>query len=63
MVFLQLDSRPEEIDKLERKKIQLEIEATALAKEKDDASKQRHHDVKKQLQQVRQSSNLIPLYL
>ncbi len=38
---VQLDSRPEQIDKLERKKQQLQVEITALKKETDDASKQR----------------------
>lgn len=40
-VRVQLDSQPEAIDQLERKQLQLEIEATALEKEKDNASKQR----------------------
>lgn len=38
---VQLDSQPEIIDVFERKHLQLEIEATALAKEKDTASAQR----------------------
>lgn len=38
---VQLDSQPEEIDNLERKRIQLEIELHALEKEKDKASKAR----------------------
>ncbi|KAJ2636948.1 hypothetical protein GGF40_002686 [Coemansia sp. RSA 1286] len=38
---VQLDSQPEQIDLLERKILQLEIERTALQKEKDDASKKR----------------------
>ncbi|KAJ1893734.1 hypothetical protein LPJ66_005582, partial [Kickxella alabastrina] len=38
---VQLDSQPEEIDQLERRILQLEIERTALQKEKDDASKKR----------------------
>lgn len=38
---VQLDSRPEAIDKLERRKQQLEIEIVALKKEKDEASKSR----------------------
>ncbi|KAJ2787497.1 hypothetical protein GGI15_000684 [Coemansia interrupta] len=38
---VQLDSQPEQIDHLERKILQLEIERTALQKEKDDASKKR----------------------
>ncbi|KAL0335584.1 UNVERIFIED_CONTAM: Chaperone protein ClpB1 [Sesamum radiatum] len=38
-VRVQLDSQPEEIDNLERKRIQLEVELHALEKEKDKASK------------------------
>ena len=41
----QLNSQPEEIDKLERKKLQLDIEATALKKEKDDLSTKRLTEV------------------
>ncbi|KAJ3109095.1 hypothetical protein HDU97_009213 [Phlyctochytrium planicorne] len=37
-IRVQLDSQPEIIDTLERKILQLEIEATALSKEKDTAS-------------------------
>lgn len=40
-VRVQLDSQPEEIDNLERKRIQLEVEHHALEKEKDKASKAR----------------------
>merc|ERR1712093_110438 len=38
---VQLDSKPEQIDTLERRKLQLEIERTALQKETDEASKTR----------------------
>ncbi len=60
-VRVQLDSRPEEIDVLERKKLQLEIESMALGKEKDDASKARHREVKKQLMDI--DEQLKPLKL
>jgi ATP-dependent Clp protease ATP-binding subunit ClpB len=40
-VRVQLDSKPEEIDALERQLQQLEIEVAALRKEKDDASRAR----------------------
>ena len=42
---VQRDSRPEEIDVLERKILQLQIESTALAREKDKASKDRRKSV------------------
>ncbi len=38
---MELDSKPTEIDRLDRQVLQLEIERTALAKEKDDASRER----------------------
>ena len=38
---VQLDSQPEEIDNLERRRMQLEVELHALEKEKDKASKAR----------------------
>lgn len=44
-VRVQLDSQPEEIDNLERKRMQLEIEPHALEKEKDKASKARLAEV------------------
>jgi ATP-dependent Clp protease ATP-binding subunit ClpB len=40
-IRLQMDSKPEEMDKLERRVIQLKLEEQALAKEKDDASHKR----------------------
>jgi ATP-dependent Clp protease ATP-binding subunit ClpB len=56
-----LDSRPEVIDVLERKKLQLHIEELALSKEKDSASKDRLKDVKKQLAAI--DDELSPLKL
>jgi ATP-dependent Clp protease ATP-binding subunit ClpB len=38
---MEIDSKPEEMDKLDRRLIQLKIEHEALKKEKDDASKKR----------------------
>lgn len=52
-VRVQLDSQPEEIDKLERKRIQLEVEMHALEKESDKASKARLVEVKKELDDLR----------
>jgi len=40
-VRVQLDSQPEEIDRLERRKLQLQVEETALKAEKDAQSKER----------------------
>lgn len=52
-VRVQLDSQPEEIDNLERKRMQLEIELHALEKEKDKVSKARVGEVKKELDDLR----------
>ncbi|MBO6690217.1 MAG: ATP-dependent chaperone ClpB [Henriciella sp.] len=38
---MQVDSKPEELDEIDRRLLQLKIEAEALKKEKDDASKER----------------------
>merc|ERR1712188_159756 len=54
-VRVQLDSRPEQIDVLERQKMQLEIELSALKREKDSASKHRKSRVKKELQNIKES--------
>ncbi len=40
-IRLQMDSKPEDMDRLERRIIQLKLEEQALAKEKDDASHKR----------------------
>eukprot|EP01006_Ploeotia_vitrea_P031463 TRINITY_DN63792_c0_g1_i2.p1 TRINITY_DN63792_c0_g1~~TRINITY_DN63792_c0_g1_i2.p1 ORF type:complete len:789 (-),score=80.28 TRINITY_DN63792_c0_g1_i2:25-2391(-) len=51
---VQLDSQPEAIDQLERKILQLEVEATALGREKDKASKSRLAAVKKELERLKE---------
>ncbi|KAF5783539.1 putative clpA/ClpB, AAA lid domain-containing protein [Helianthus annuus] len=53
-VRVQLDSqKTEEIDNLERKRMQLEVELHALEKETDTASKVRLVEVKKELNDLR----------
>ncbi|XP_023635304.1 putative chaperone protein ClpB2, chloroplastic [Capsella rubella] len=52
-VRVQLDSQPEEIDSLERKGMQLEIELHALEKENDKASEARLVEVRKELDDLR----------
>ncbi|KAF9169973.1 hypothetical protein BGX21_009386 [Mortierella sp. AD011] len=58
---VQLDSQPEVIDHLERRHLQLEVEATALAKEKDAASQQRLIKVREEMSKI--SEELKPLKL
>ena len=44
-IRLQMDSKPEAIDRLERRLIQLKIEREALSKDKDEAARQRLADL------------------
>lgn len=60
-VRVQLDSQPEVIDELERRQLQLQVEATALAKEKDDLSKLRLKKVQEELNSI--ADELRPLIL
>jgi len=48
-VRIQLDSRPLEIDVRERRELQLQLEKHALAKETDSASRERLHQLEKEL--------------
>lgn len=49
---VQLDSKPESIDQLERRRLQLEVEAMALEKESDDNSQKRLEKVKEELSDI-----------
>ena len=48
-IRIEIDSKPESMDRLERRIIQLKIEREALKKESDDASKKRLGDLEAQL--------------
>jgi ATP-dependent Clp protease ATP-binding subunit ClpB len=52
-VRVQIDSMPEELDQLERKRTQLEIEREALKKEDDDASRERLERVERDIAELR----------
>jgi ATP-dependent Clp protease ATP-binding subunit ClpB len=54
---LQLDSMPEELDKMKRTIIKLEVEKRALAKEKDPDSKERLKKVEKELAEIKEQSD------
>lgn len=56
---VQLDSKPEDFDRLERRLQQLEIEATALKREKDDKSQERLAEVENQMTKTQEE--LTPL--
>ena len=49
-IRMEIDSKPEEMDRLDRRIIQLKIEREALKKETDDASKKRLEDLEAQLE-------------
>jgi ATP-dependent Clp protease ATP-binding subunit ClpB len=53
---IEIDSLPQEIDEVERKIVQHEIELAALAKEKDKASKERRAKVEQELAELRERS-------
>jgi len=48
-IRMQMDSKPEELDRLERRIIQLKLEDNALAKETDEASKKRRDFIVEQI--------------
>jgi ATP-dependent Clp protease ATP-binding subunit ClpB len=48
-IRMEIDSKPEELDRLERRLIQLKIEREALKKESDDASKRRLVDLESEI--------------
>ncbi|MFI5112256.1 MAG: ATP-dependent chaperone ClpB [Terriglobales bacterium] len=54
---IQIDSMPTEIDQLERRATQLEIERQALVKETDPNSRERRSAVEKELANLREQSN------
>jgi ATP-dependent Clp protease ATP-binding subunit ClpB len=51
-IRMEMDSKPEEMDRLERRLIQLKMEGEALKKESDDASKRRLADLKGQIDKL-----------
>lgn len=53
---MQAESKPESIDELDRRIIQLKIEREALKKEKDDASKKRLEDLEAELEDIEAKS-------
>ena len=54
-IRIEIDSKPEEMDRLERRIIQLKIEREALKKESDEASRKRLEDIEAQLSDLEKS--------
>ncbi|WPZ02851.1 ATP-dependent chaperone ClpB [Blastomonas marina] len=55
-IRMEVESKPEEIEALDRRIIQLKIEESALAKESDTASKDRLEALRKELAEIEQQS-------
>ena len=58
-IKMELDSKPTELDQLDRQILQLEIERTSLAKEKDSASKDRLKRLDKELADLKEKSKAL----
>ncbi len=61
MIRTEMDSMPQELDALTRRTLQLEIEETALAKEKDEASARRLETLRKELIETRAQAGALKL--
>ena len=56
-IRMEIDSKPEELDRKERRLIQLKIQREALKKEKDDASKKRLADLQDEISKLEREYN------
>ncbi len=56
---MQVDSKPEELDELDRRLIQLKIEREALKKENDPASKDRLNRIQREIAELEEKSNAL----
>src|SRR5262249_58319174 len=56
---MQVDSKPEELDELDRRIMQLKIEREALKKEKDTASKDRLQKLEKEIANLEEEANAL----
>jgi ATP-dependent Clp protease ATP-binding subunit ClpB len=59
---MEIDSMPVEIDEVQRRMMQLEIEREALKKEKDDESRERLKKLEKELAQLKEQSSAMKLH-
>jgi ATP-dependent Clp protease ATP-binding subunit ClpB len=59
MIRTEIDSLPTELDELQRRVMQLEIEETALQKERDDASKRRLTELRKELANAKEQATAL----
>lgn len=56
LIRMEIDSKPEALDKMDRRLIQFKIEREALKKEHDEASKKRLEDLQKSIAELEKSS-------
>src|SRR4029077_18505021 len=56
-IKMEIDSKPEAMDRLERRTIQLKIEREAVKKEKDDASKKRLAAIEDEIQRLQREAD------
>ncbi len=56
-IKMEIDSKPEELDELERRLIQLNIERVALSREKDEASRRRLDTIEEQIAELQDRYN------
>ncbi len=62
-IRMEIDSKPEELDRLERRLIQLKIEREALSKENDDASRKRLSDLESDIESLdRELADLVEIW-
>jgi ATP-dependent Clp protease ATP-binding subunit ClpB len=59
---LEIESMPDELDKMKRHIMKIEIELEALSKEKDESSKERRKKLKKELENLRENSNELEVH-
>lgn len=59
---IEIDSMPEELDALERKTKQLEIEREALRREKDEASSRRLNELEQELAELNEEKNKLKIH-
>ncbi|MFB6226156.1 MAG: ATP-dependent chaperone ClpB [Candidatus Paceibacteria bacterium] len=59
---LEIESRPDELDKMKREIMKMEIEVQALENEDDPESKERLDDLKEELENLREESNELEVH-
>jgi ATP-dependent Clp protease ATP-binding subunit ClpB len=63
-IKMEIDSKPEEMDRLDRRLIQLKIEREAVKKEKDEASQKRLHLIEDEIERLgRESADLEEIWM